>query len=223
MPNERNLNGRVVTSVIDFDLIVNTDIGLIKFIQGNFQDDKVFDLDKLNRSDRTILSLLYSRNNPNPLSVITNPNMLNEIDSLYKSFFESYKQEIIDNAIIFSDIFNFVSLAISSRTDVGINAIIAVNDSIEEEEIYKHFNRPVFLNKSDKLILSREVFYINDYRFFDRYNKNKIVHKKIYITPLQYSLDYIDKDETRFATQNQFILFGKDFRNLKGDNTNGNS
>ena len=44
MPNERNLNGRVVTSVIDFDLIVNTDIGLIKFIQGNFQDDKVFDL-----------------------------------------------------------------------------------------------------------------------------------------------------------------------------------
>ena len=67
MPNERNLNGRVVTSVIDFDLIVNTDIGLIKFIQGNFQDDKVFDLEKLNRSDRTILSLLYSRNNTNPL------------------------------------------------------------------------------------------------------------------------------------------------------------
>lgn len=223
MPNERNLNGRVVTSVIDFDLIVNTDIGLIKFIQGNFQDDKFFDLEKLNRSDRTMLSLLYSRNNPNPLSVIVNPEMSGEIDSLYKSFFESYKQEIIDNSIIFSDIFNFVSLAIASGTDVGISTVVAVNDSIEEEEIHKHFTRPVFLNKSDKLILSREAFYINDYRFFDRYNKNKIVHKKIYITPLQYSLDYIDKDETRFATQNQFILFGKDFRNLKGDNTNGNS
>ena len=55
MPNEHNLNGRVVTSVIDFDLIVNTDIGLIKFIQDSYQDNRVFKLEDINRSDREIL------------------------------------------------------------------------------------------------------------------------------------------------------------------------
>ena len=67
-----NLNGHVVNSVIDFNMIVNTDIGLIKFIQDSYQDNRVFKLEDINRSDREILSLLYSRKNSNPLSEFVN-------------------------------------------------------------------------------------------------------------------------------------------------------
>ena len=167
-----NLNGHVVNSVIDFNMIVNTDIGLIKFIQDSYQDNRVFKLEDINRSDREILSLLYSRKNPNPLSEFVNEEFIGEIDSLYKSFFDSYKQEILDHSIIFSNIYKFVSMATENGINLGINTAIAIRDDLEEKELDKHFSITNFLNKdSDKsLIMKREVFYINDYLFF---NKNR--------------------------------------------------
>jgi len=218
-----NLNGHVLNTVIDFDMIVNTDIGLIKFIQDSYQDNRVFKLEDINRSDREILSLLYSRKNPNPLSAFVNEEYIGEIDSLYKSFFDSYKQEILDHSIIFSNIYNFVNMAIVNGTNLGINTAIAIKDNLEEQELDKHFNASSILSKdSDRpLIMSREVFYVNDYLFFGK-NREKIIHKKIYISPMQYTIDFLEKDESRFVTQNQFILFGEDFK-LKGDNNNGNT
>ena len=218
MPDGNNLNGRVLSTLIDFDLIVNTDIGLIKFIRNNYRDDRVFNLRIIDRSDRDILSLLYSRKNYNPLSTIMNPEFINEADSLYKSFFDTYKQEILDNSFIFDKIYNFVMMAINSGMNLGISTTIAINDSLEDKELEKHFGNVSIIDKSDKsTIISREAFYINDYKFFDRYGKSKILHKKIYITPMQYNIDYLEKDESKFVTQNQFILFGEDF---KGDNNN---
>jgi len=78
-----NLNGRTVNSVIDFDLIVNTDIGLIRFIRENYKDPRAFRLDILEKSDREILSLLSSRENINPLSVISTEENMHDIDGLY--------------------------------------------------------------------------------------------------------------------------------------------
>lgn len=216
-----NLNGHVVNSVIDFNMIVNTDIGLIKFIQDSYQDNRVFKLEDINRSDREILSLLYSRKNPNPLSEFVNEEFIGEIDSLYKSFFDSYKQEILDHSIIFSNIYKFVSMATANGINLGINTAIAIRDDLEEKELDKHFSIANFLNKdSDKsLIMKREVFYINDYLFFNK-NREKILHKKIYITPMQYNLDFLEQDKSKFVTQNQFIFFGEDFK-LKGENNDG--
>ena len=56
-----NLSGRILSTLIDFNFLVDTDIGLIRFIREKFQDNRVFKLDELNKSDRSILSLLYSR------------------------------------------------------------------------------------------------------------------------------------------------------------------
>ena len=216
-----NLNGHVVNSVIDFNMIVNTDIGLIKFIQDSYQDNRVFKLEDINRSDREILSLLYSRKNPNPLSEFVNEEFIEEIDSLYKSFFDSYKQEILDHSIIFSNIYKFVSMATENGINLGINTAIAIRDDLEEKELDKHFSIANFLNKdSDKsLIIRREAFYINDYLFFNK-NREKILHQKIYITPMQYNLDLLEQDTSKFVTENQFIFFGEDFKS-KGENNNG--
>ena len=69
-----NLNGKILAPLIDFDFIVNTELGLIRFIREQYQDDRAFKLDILNKSDREILSLLYSRLNYNPLSIISTDN-----------------------------------------------------------------------------------------------------------------------------------------------------
>lgn len=222
MPDSNNnLNGHVVSSVIDFNMIVNTDIGLIKYIQEFYQDDKVFKLNEINRSDRDILSLLYSRKNSNPLSVFVKDKYLNDIDSLYKSFFDNYKQEILNYSIIFDNIYQFISIGMSNSTNLGINISIATSDELENNELYKHFDRISIVDKSlDKqFILRKDALYVNDYKFFDGY-RDKVLHKRIYISPLQYNIDFLEEDESKFVTQNQFILFGIDLR-LKGDNNNG--
>ena len=86
MEGSNNLNGRVLSALIDFDLVVNTELGLIRFIRENFQDDRAFNLETLNKSDREILSLLYSRKNENPLSIISTEDNLGDIDKLYNFF-----------------------------------------------------------------------------------------------------------------------------------------
>ena len=37
---------------------------------------------------------------------------------------------------------------------------------------------------------------------------------------MQYNLDFLEQDKSKFVTQNQFIFFGEDFK-LKGENNNG--
>ena len=71
------MEGKKLSALIDYDFIVNTEFGLIRFIREFYQDEDVFDLNVLNKSDREILSLLYSRTHYNPLSIIMKKIMKN--------------------------------------------------------------------------------------------------------------------------------------------------
>lgn len=209
-----NLNGRVLNPVIDFDFIVNTDLGLIRFIRENFQDDRAFNLSILNKSDREILSLLYSRKYQNPLSVISSDDNIDDIDPLYKSFFDNYKEDIIKRSTSEKSIIGFVSLMCSSGMNLGINCSICVRDEIESNQIISHFGRSMIIDISDKAsLLTKDVYYVRDFKFFEEADINKnITHKKIYISPRQYVVDFIEESDTELARSNVFILMGKDYR-----------
>ena len=209
-----NLNGRVLNAVIDFDFIVNTELGLVRFIRDNFQDDRVFDLDVLNKSDREILSLLCSRDNPNPLSIISTQENMCDIDPLYNSFFINYKKEIISKSVSERNILGFVSLVLSSGTNMGINCSISIRDDLEKEQIISHFKRFSFIYKSEtSSIKSKDVFYIKDFNFFTDTNigYDDITHKKIYISPRKYTLDFIKSSDSKLATTNVFVEIGKNY------------
>ena len=218
MGTSNNLNGKTLNAVIDFDFIVNSELGLIRFIKTKFQDQRAFKLDILNKSDRDILSLLYSRNNYNPLSIISTEENMNDIDGLYYSFFENYKREIIDLSTAESSIVEFVRLTIAARTNYGINLTIAVNDELEENEIKSHFNGfNSCIYKSDSATIKvRNPLYVKDYKFFLDNGINEISDKNIYTSPRKYNIDYFVNNDTILTRNNSFMLMGKDYS--KGEN-----
>ena len=233
-----DLNGRVITALIDFDLVVNTELGLIRLVREKFQDERAFKLEILNRSDKEILSLLFSRKNPNPLSIISTEENLSDIDKLYNSFFESYKKEIINRANSDAHIFKFAKYVVSSSANLGVNAFFAVNDDIERSSLVEHFGSmtKTIIKNEGKSIIGRDVYYIKDYRFFTNCNlQDKISGKKIYMSPRQYNRDYFENVTNNLTSRNVFILFGKNYANLGGpknepsekakreDNTNSNN
>jgi len=217
-----NLNGKVLNPLVDFDFIVNTELGLIRFIRENYQDDRAFKLDVLNKSDREILSLLSSRTNPNPISIISTEENMNDIDDLYNSFFETHKLDIIKRSTAEQSTMRFMNLMIDAGYNYGINGYIAVKDELERSEIISHFGRANIIEKSDKHgILSKDPFYVRDYRFFIETNiVDEIKQKKIYIPPKTYSLNYFEYVENRLTRNNVFVLTGKDYRLNKGENNN---
>lgn len=217
MVEPNNLNGKVLQALIDFDLIVNTDVGLIRFIREKFQDDRAFILDILNKSDREILSLLYSRKNPNPLSIISTEANMSDIDELYNSFFDKYKKEIIRRSVSEQNIIDFVKLVIASGQNFGVNGYIAVNDELEENEIYSHFSRIGIVKKSNKSsIINKEPYYVKDFRFFKGI-EDKVINTRIYVAPYQYNIDYLESVDNLLTSMNQYILFGKDHRINQGE------
>ena len=208
-----NLSGRVLATLIDFNLLVDTDIGLIRFIRNNFQDDRAFKLDILNKSDRSILSLLYSRENWNPLSIISTEENIKDIDKLYKSFFSNYKRDILKLSSTQKSLNNFVELMFHNSSNFGINPSIYIEDELEEYEIQRFFEINGFINTKDKKTLkSRDVYYVKDYRFFTKNHiENTIVQKKIYISPRKYNIIYLQNHSNRLVNYNDIISIGKDY------------
>lgn len=213
MATTNNLNGRTLNAVIDFDFIVNSELGLIRFIKTRYQDERAFKLDILNKSDRDILSLLYSRDNYNPLSIISTEENIPDIDSLYNSFFESFKREIINLSTAETSIIRFIKLIIQSKSNYGINLSIAVNDDLEKDEIRSHFGGfNSFVEKSEsRIIRAKDPLYVKDYKFFIDNGIDEISNKKIYTSPRKYNMDYFINNDIPLTRNNSFMLMGKDY------------
>ena len=220
------LNGKSLNALIDFDFIVDIDFGIIRFIRENYADKRAFKLDVLDKSDKEILSLLSTRDNWNPLSIISSEENMNDIDDLYNSFFEKYKEQIIHRSVAEVSITDFVSLAIEEGFNMGINVTISVSDDVEESEILSHFDRVNILKKSvqsSKDILMYDPIYVKDYRTFTKLGlENDIQNKKIYITPRKYNIDYFVKTENSLTRNNALALMGKKY-DVPGEKENEQS
>ena len=208
------LNGKKLNILIDFEFIVNTELGLIRFIKHFFRDERAFKINTLNKSDREILSLLYSRKNRNPLSIISTEENMENIDKLYDSFFENYKKEIIFCSVTEKAIFNFINSLIQNGTN---NVVFCIKDDIEKESLRSHFKRiPSFIDiKNKQEIETMDPFYVKDYTFFTDNNFN-VKGKNIYITNRKYSMEYFSDNSNSLTRTNNIVLIGKDFGKING-------
>lgn len=215
------MEGKKLSALIDFDFIVNTEVGLIRFIREFFQDDDVFDLNVLNKSDSEILSLLYSRTHYNPLSIIMKKiNKSDEdhekyMDMVYNGYFYEYKKEIITASTSSNKILDFVRLMISSQST---NTYLSVKDDIEESSLRSYFNKSKIVNLSDKsFIKSFDAYYAKDYKFFID-NNIRLKGKSVYITNKKYNIIYLQKNPS-FCNNSGITIMGK--YHIKGENING--
>lgn len=187
-----DINGRITNSIIDFNFIVDTDIGLLRFIRENFRDNRAFNIDILDKSDRELLSLLSTRENLNPLSIISTDENLKDIDGLYKSFFDNCRIDILNKSMSSSSVIRFTNLMLVSGTESGTTCFVTIHNKDEKAFILKHFK----LNSSDKLlnindkstidiIQIADPIYAKDYTFFANIDifpegKNLYFHKYKY-------------------------------------------
>ena len=194
-----NLNGRTMSALIDFNFIIDTDIGLIRFIRKNFNDERAFIPEIINKSDREILSLLYCRKNWNPLSIITTEENKDNIDKLYDSFFRDYKKEIIHLSVSKNSILEFTTTMLIAGSSSGFSTKIFINDKIEKEFVSRHINRPLFLSIEDKkTIMTMDPFYVKDYRFFLN-NNIEVSGKNIYLLGYDYNIDYYKNTDSKLT------------------------
>lgn len=212
-----SLNRQSIFPVIDFNFALNTDLGLIRYIRSNYQDERAFRLDVLNRSDRELLSLLSSRINSNPLSIISTDDNMRNIDLLYESFVNNAYNDMINLSSYDIPTRDFIQLIMKCGMNViGSTPIITVSNEIEQLAISKFCNCKVsdIVYADTQILLSKDVFYVKDYMFFTKYNLcDKLAGKTIYIQPLQYSLNYFESEPGKFLTlNNKIILFGTDHR-----------
>ncbi len=210
------INGKSINILIDFDLIINTDFGLIQFIKQNYMDERAFNLDTLNSPETTMMELLYSRKNWNPLSVISTDENMDNIDNLYKSFFDTYKREILRLSVTQKSIDTFLRLMTPASSNLGIIPNVAVNDDIERKFIDYRYDGFNFISKNDvDTIASKDAFYIKDYMIFKNVPIENIKGKKIYLLPLEYSLDHFTNPQSSeyiLNNTNEFVIFGIDYR-----------
>ena len=93
-------NGKTIHAIIDFDFIINTDIGIIRFIRDKYSTNKELDQEILNKRDRYLLSLLYTRENINPLSIIVKDGSPLNIDNLYKGLLNQWNESILKYSLV---------------------------------------------------------------------------------------------------------------------------
>lgn len=130
MPVIKQLNPISTTVYIEFDMIVDVDFGLLRYVGLEFADDRMFYTEIFDNEDNVIKGLLMERENYNPLIVPA----INEedkalLDSLYDEFFEKHKKEIIEC----SDITALLEWIIKMlHANSGIQVVILCKDELEK-------------------------------------------------------------------------------------------
>lgn len=218
------MDGKSLKVLIDFDFIVDTDIGLLKFIRDKYsKEDKLFkfDKDKINKSDREFLSLLYFRKNWNPLSIISDNTNSVELDNMYDTLFKEYEEDILRRSISNKRIYAFIYTAINTKNN-GIQPHVCSRTELEHSTLSKAFKHIKYIPYTDKnTIKSMDLFYVKDYRFFTE-NDLIVNHKNIYCIDSKYNTDYFENTSSVLTRTNQIVNISTLHKENKqnGRNTN---
>jgi hypothetical protein len=202
--NEANTNN-IMMPLIAFNGIVDIEIGLIRLIAKKYLDPKMFDIDFLvNSSIRDLVKKLYTRENPNPLTVISNAE-LSELDELYDDFITNYYDEILQCATeteLFSQIMIWREIG-------NIHSTILCRNSTEMDFLKRHklLSKMQAVTISDAgLDLFPQYYFksIND-SYIETISNKDIKAKTVYIARYQFNLSK-DKEGSK-NNKKEAILF----------------
>lgn len=127
--------------LIPYDLMSDMDFGLIKLIQQKYRSD-IFDKTVLDADDKYIKSRLIKRTNPNPLSILTNDD---NIDEYYHQFMQREYMDIFRlsrgtsigvfcvNLLSFSDFELYIQY---DKNDIDFICARHLEDSIDDPYVH---------------------------------------------------------------------------------------
>lgn len=192
--------------IVPFNLLVDTDVGLIKYISENYNDPTVFYSGLLSSPVKPLIYLLYNRTIVNPLSVVSIDKLNPKLDLYYDEFMDTKYTDIINNSIT-NNLFNAVKLWCNS--DKAIRPTILCNSELESITISKLLDSE---DSFDTVIGTYKDITIkdNDPLYFKNYSDllqsmGKIVGKNIYIAGYKYNF-IEDKDGKVTLPESSILL-----------------
>lgn len=180
-----------INSIIPFDMIFDTEMGIMKLIEFHYTRSNIFNYDALGKDDLTKLFLMQ-RDNWNPLSIICDEEVSQEDkDDMYKQFMEREYEKILlysPNTALY-DMLN----------------VVYRNDQIKFTVVCKTEEELDFLNKrhckvyraiigdifNDELLSENPNIYIKYIKDLYQQPKN-FSHKSLYIGDYEFNRKEID-------------------------------
>lgn len=172
----------VMSPLIPFNLIIDTDFGLLCLIKQRYLDESVFD-EKFfkNKSVRNLVSEIYSRKEKNPLYLFIKDEYKDSADKFYNQFMEREYDSILN----LSATTEFYRLARMFSNEPEIKVTIVCNTQKEFDLLSSHkegLGKCRLELKSDldnvKLGIINQYFFkcIDDYIEYKKWLKNKTVY-----------------------------------------------
>ena len=127
--------GHSMAPFIPFNMIVDTDVGLLSLILKSYMDPKIFNKDFF--FDKKVIDLVrevYNRRKENPLYPGINEEYIYSCDSLYEEFMKDHYDEILDLSVVTE----FYRLVGAYHNDSDINVLL-VCEREEEIDILKEY------------------------------------------------------------------------------------
>ena len=179
----------IIDSILPFNMVIDTEIGLLRLITFEFRADNIFNIGVLDMSDSELKYLLKHRSHKNPLSVIMKDDKNEELmDDLYNQFMTKEYSKILE----MSPSTTLLDLCIKSFYADSIRIDILCKN---EEE--KHFIKSRINDVKLSLIIQDDNFnlmnysniYIKNIDELKRYNKDTIRGKNFYIGDFDYNTE----------------------------------
>lgn len=192
--------------LIPFDLVIDTEIGLLQTISKKYHNTDVFYESLMDAPVKYQIYLLNKRPRLNPITVLAKDRDNFELmDDYYKQFFEEEYVDILKNSII-TRLFIVIMEGIKAGT---IKPTIVCKSPLEENYLLKR-NREIFekcdikVNVSFKTLINieRDPIYVKNIMDL-LYLMDNIIAKNVYIP--NYRFNYEDTEKT-LLKQEPFIL-----------------
>ena len=135
--------------LVDFDTIIDTDFGLLKLLQEEYNNRKFISNKFLLMKDIILIHLLVNREDINPLYLAIN-GMQFDLDVLYNQFMDIEYRKILQNSIE-TNICDFINVLITNDNSISIYC----KNLLEQQLIEKKFNGKVKTNKCT--FINREI------------------------------------------------------------------
>lgn len=195
------LQGKTIRIMVPFDMLFSIDIGIIRFLAACCTDEEMFNLNQLkSMSDREILSLIQSRKDPNPLSIL---DIRGDINKIYQELIDDYEEEIIQWAPI-TDFAHMIYIECGMRGN-GVDTYIRISNEFQRDKLMNKFFIDIKPQMSDILVndcvdvnFELDGYYLNSYT--DLYHHNirdsfytKMEGKTIYLSDTSFNKDFLEK------------------------------
>lgn len=170
--------------LVDFDLLIDKDYGILQLIKKNYSDNGFIDDVVLKMKDKVSLGELIIRKEVNPLSVILKKEYKNSIDNLYKEFMDIE----LDNILKYSISTSILELMKVYTETANCNVTVICKNKSEEQIINKYkLKTLIYSNLSDLDINEFDTIFIKEYRRVIEFKNLKA--KNIFIGKYNFNLE----------------------------------